>query len=115
MSLIAIAKKTQIVAAVASIALARKRAEHVPAAVALVVLTAVGLARGPLRAALAPLHRPIEGTARALVYAARRSLPCTRPSPGLLSRWQRRGGGAGRRGVAPPGSYTFMPRQPWCR
>jgi hypothetical protein len=50
--LIAIAKITQIAAAVSSIALARRRAEHLPAAVALVVLAAIGLARGPLRDAL---------------------------------------------------------------
>jgi hypothetical protein len=68
MNLLGIAKATQIAAAASSIALARRRAEHVPAAVALVVLTAVGLARGPLRAALAPLPRPIEGAARSLVY-----------------------------------------------
>lgn len=68
MNLLGIAKATQIAAAVSSIALARRRTEHVPAAVALVVLTAVGLARGPLRAALAPLPRPIEGAALSLVY-----------------------------------------------
>ncbi len=68
MSFIAIAKATQIAAALSSIALAKRRAEHVPAAVALVVLTAVALARGPLSAALAPLPRPIEGAARSLVY-----------------------------------------------
>jgi hypothetical protein len=67
-NLLAIAKATQLAAAVSSIALARRRVEHVPAAVALVVLTGVGLARGPLRAALAPLPRPVEGAARALVY-----------------------------------------------
>ncbi len=50
MNLLAIAKATQIAAAVSSIALARRRAEHVPAAVALVVLTLIGLLRGPLRA-----------------------------------------------------------------
>ncbi len=49
MNLLAVAKITQIAAAVSSIALARRRAEHVPAAVALVVLAAIGLARGPLR------------------------------------------------------------------
>jgi hypothetical protein len=68
-NLLAIAKMTQIAAAVSSIALAKRRAEHVPAAVALVVLAAVSLARAPLRAAMAPLPRPIEGAARALVYA----------------------------------------------
>jgi hypothetical protein len=68
-NLLAIAKATQIAAAASSIALARKRVEHVPAAVALVLLAAVGLARGPLRAALAPLTRPIDGPARVLVYA----------------------------------------------
>ena len=69
MSLIAIAKATQIMAAISSIALARRRVQHVPAAVALVVLTAISLARGSLRLALAPLPRPIEGAARVLVYA----------------------------------------------
>ena len=68
MSFIAIAKATQIAAALSSIALAKRRAEHMPAAVALVVLTAIALARGPLSAALAPLPRPIEGAARSLVY-----------------------------------------------
>lgn len=68
MNLLVVAKATQIAAAVSSIALARRRAEHVPAAVALVILAAVGLGRTPLRAALAPLARPIEGPARVLVY-----------------------------------------------
>ncbi len=68
MNVIAMAKATQIVAALASIALARRRAQHVYAAIALVVLTALSLARGPLREALAPLPRPIEGPARVLVY-----------------------------------------------
>jgi hypothetical protein len=68
-SLIALAKGTQIVAAVSSIALARRRAEHVPAAVALVVLTAATLVRRPLRLALGPPQElPYEGAARMLVY-----------------------------------------------
>jgi hypothetical protein len=46
----------------------RRRAQHVPAAVALVMLAAVSLARGPLREALAPLPRPVEGLGVVLVY-----------------------------------------------
>ncbi len=49
MNLVAFAKATQIAAAVSSIALARRRAEHVPAAIALVVLAAIPLLRDPLR------------------------------------------------------------------
>jgi hypothetical protein len=67
-NLLAVAKGTQIAAAVSSIALARRRAEHVPAAVALVILTVVAFVRDPVRTALAPLPRPIEGAARVLVY-----------------------------------------------
>lgn len=66
MTLLGLAKATQIAAAVASIALAKRRAEHVPAAVALVVLTAVSLARGPLRTALSVPQGEIGY--RALVY-----------------------------------------------
>jgi hypothetical protein len=44
-----IAKTAQIAAAISSIGLARKRAEHVPAALALIVLAAVPILRGPLR------------------------------------------------------------------
>jgi hypothetical protein len=69
MNLLAIVKVTQIAAAVSSIALARRRAEHVPAAVALVALTGVALARGPLNAVLpAPSVEPWQGAARVLVY-----------------------------------------------
>lgn len=68
MNLLAVAKGTQIAAAVSSIALARRRAEHVPAAVALVILTAIPLLRDPVRTALAPIPRPVEGAARVLVY-----------------------------------------------
>jgi hypothetical protein len=64
---LAIAKTTQIAAAVSSIALARRRAEHVPAAIALVILAAVPLARGPLKAALSV--EPREDLHRALIYA----------------------------------------------
>jgi hypothetical protein len=67
-NLLAVAKGTQIAAAVSSIALARRRAEHVPAAVALVILTAIPFVRDPVRTALAPLPRPVEGAARVLVY-----------------------------------------------
>ena len=77
MNLIALAKATQIAAAVSSIALARRRTEHVPAAVALVVLAGVPLARGPLRVALhtpgaEPLHTVLvyaDGAAELATYA----------------------------------------------
>jgi hypothetical protein len=65
MNLLAVAKGAQIAAAVSSIALARRRSEHVPAAVALVVLAFIGLARGPLNTAL----DASQGDARALIYA----------------------------------------------
>jgi tetrahydromethanopterin S-methyltransferase subunit D len=68
MNLEGLAKGTQILAAVSSIALARRRTKHVPAAVALVVLAAIPLVRRPLKDALAPLSRPVEGAARMLVY-----------------------------------------------
>lgn len=64
MSLLAVALGAQIAAAVSSIALARRRAEHVPAAVALVVLAVVGVARGPLGA---PLDAS-QGDPWALIY-----------------------------------------------
>jgi hypothetical protein len=64
MNLITVAKATQLAAAVSSIVLARRRAEHIPAAIALVVLAAVALLRGPLYTALdAP------GAPNLLVYA----------------------------------------------
>lgn len=68
MNLLSVAETTQIAASVSAVALARRRAEHVPAAVAIVLLTVTALARTPLKAALAPLPRPIEGAARMLVY-----------------------------------------------
>ena len=71
MSLLAIAKGAQIAAAVSSIGLAKRRAEHVPAAVALVVLTAVALARGPLNDALSAAtgtNAPRQGVDLVLVY-----------------------------------------------
>jgi hypothetical protein len=52
MTLIVVAKGTQIAAAVSSIALARRRGEHLPAAIALVVLAAIGIARGPVGSAI---------------------------------------------------------------
>jgi hypothetical protein len=67
-SLIAIAKGAQIAAAVSSVVLARRRTEHVPAAAALVVLTMIGLARGPLNAALPPMATPRQGAALVLIY-----------------------------------------------
>ncbi len=66
MTLLGLAKATQIAAALSSSALARRRAEHAPAAVALAVLALVSLARGPLNAALAVSHE--EAGFRALVY-----------------------------------------------
>jgi len=68
MNPITFAKLTQIVAAGSSIALARRRAQHVPAAVALVVLTALSLARGPLNDALPPRLEPRQGVEMVLVY-----------------------------------------------
>src|SRR5262249_5991872 len=50
------------------IALARRRAEHIPAAVALVVLTGVALVQRPVQDALVKLPLPVEGPARVLVY-----------------------------------------------
>ena len=68
MNLTALAQTTQIAAAVSSIALARRRVEHVPAAIALVVLTAIPFVRDPVRTALGPIPRPVDGAARVLVY-----------------------------------------------
>lgn len=68
MNLLAAAKGAQIAAAASSIALARRRVEHVPAAVALVVLTALALARGPLNAALPPMAAPRQGVDLVLIY-----------------------------------------------
>jgi hypothetical protein len=68
MNPITFAKLTQIVAAGSSIALARRRAQHVPAAVALVVLTALSLLRGPLNDALPPRLEPRQGVEVVLVY-----------------------------------------------
>ena len=68
-NLLAVAKVAQIAAAASSIALARRRAEHVPAAVALVVLTVLSLGRGTLNAALPVCSgEPWQGAARVLVY-----------------------------------------------
>jgi hypothetical protein len=55
-------------AATSAIALARRRAQYVPAAVALVLLAAGNLAQVPILDALRGLPRPIEGDARVLVY-----------------------------------------------
>ena len=68
MNLEGIAKTTQIAAAISSIALARKRAEHVPAAIALVVLAAVPIMRGPLRTVI---EGPGGGELHALIYMDR--------------------------------------------
>jgi hypothetical protein len=75
MSLIALAKATEIAAALSSIALAKRRTEHVPAAVALVLLTLITLARGPLSHALSVASPPesilvfVDGAAELGTYA----------------------------------------------
>lgn len=69
MDLRALAFATMISAAVTAVMVARRRAEHVPAAVALVLLTAATLARVPLYAALGPPPvEPYHGAALVLVY-----------------------------------------------
>lgn len=56
-------------AATTGVLLAIRRVEHAPAAVALVLLAAVSVARGPLNAALSPHPiEPWQGAARVLVY-----------------------------------------------
>src|SRR5262249_44838709 len=47
------------------------RAAHWPAAIALIILAAVSVARGPLLAALHPMPKHVEGPALILVYADR--------------------------------------------
>lgn len=73
MNLLALATGTQIAAAVSSIALARRRAEHAPAAVALVVLACVTLARSRLNSALSEGRTPVlvyvDGAAELATYA----------------------------------------------
>lgn len=69
MNVFALTKATQIAAALSSIALARKRAKHVPAAIALVVLALVPLVRGPLNDALTFQDAPRTGADLILVYA----------------------------------------------
>jgi len=68
MTLLTAAFVAQIVAAGSGVVLARRRAEHVPAAIALALLATANLLHAPLLAALRPLPRPIEGSARVLVY-----------------------------------------------
>jgi hypothetical protein len=59
----------QIAAAICAVALARRRPEHIPAAVALAVLAIVPLIRAPMNAALLPPREaPWEGLQRLLVY-----------------------------------------------
>jgi hypothetical protein len=67
-NLLSIAKGTQIAAAISSLALARRRAEHVPAAIALVVIALVALARGPLNEALPPTVEPKQGAQLVLIW-----------------------------------------------
>lgn len=52
LDLLPLAKTTEIAAAFSALALARRKAEHWPAAVALVLLAAIPLLRGPLKSAL---------------------------------------------------------------
>jgi hypothetical protein len=60
-----------VAAAASSIALARRRPSHVPAAIALAILAAVAVARGYLMAALHDVPRPVEGAAVYLLHAER--------------------------------------------
>jgi hypothetical protein len=59
----------QVLAAWAAVLLAKKRRDHAPAAVALVLLAAASVLKYPVLAAHRPLPRPVEGAARALIYA----------------------------------------------
>jgi hypothetical protein len=71
-NLIGLAKGAQLAAAASAIALARRRAEHIPAAVALVLLAAIDVARGPLSAAgrrAAPIFLYVDGAAELGTYA----------------------------------------------
>jgi hypothetical protein len=67
-SLYAAALAAELVAAVAAVALARKRLEHRPAAVALVLLALCAVGRFGTVAGLHGLPRPVEGASRVLVY-----------------------------------------------
>jgi hypothetical protein len=67
-TIVGLAKATEIAAALSAILLARRRPEHVPAAVALLVLAAVALLRGPLNSALPPSPNPRQGLELVLVY-----------------------------------------------
>ena len=67
-SLYAAALAAEIVAAVAAVALARRRPEHRPAAVALVLLALCAVGRLGTVAGLHGLPRPVEGASRVLVY-----------------------------------------------
>jgi hypothetical protein len=59
----------QVLAAVSAVVLARRRAEHVPAAVALTLLAAANLLDAPILEALAPYPvEPWQGWHRLLVY-----------------------------------------------
>jgi hypothetical protein len=57
-----------VLASVVAVLLARRRPGHRPAAVALVLLSVVNVARLPIAAALPPRVAPWEGASRALVY-----------------------------------------------
>lgn len=67
--LLVAALAAQVLAAVSAIMLARRQADHVPAAVALTLLAAVHVLHTPILAALSPPSvEPWQGTARVLVY-----------------------------------------------
>jgi hypothetical protein len=67
-SLQAAAYAAQVLAAVLAILIARRRSEYVPAAVALTLLAVVNVLNAPIMVALHPLPRPVEDSARLLVY-----------------------------------------------
>ena len=67
-SLYAAALAAEIVAALAAVALAQRRPEHRPAAVALVLLALCAVGRLGTVAGLHGLPRPVEGASRVLVY-----------------------------------------------
>jgi hypothetical protein len=64
----ATALAAQVIAAVSAIVIARRRSEHIPAAVALTLLAGANLLDLPIVSALRPLPHPIGGSARMLVY-----------------------------------------------
>ena len=68
MTLQGAALAAEVAAALTGVLLARRRGEHRPAAVALVLLVGAAALELPILAALRPLPRPVEGAARVLVY-----------------------------------------------